>query len=273
MEVKEKIISKEDILKLIDDSKIEEVFEAIKTHEGKYNESMYENLKTDFIHGNIRIDYFDRLRVFVNSLREDKEKQDTETKFDNDNHLLLNTKRLKRIISRIKFFAYASILLIIMSILCFSISIDNYEIKTVNSIRFFLTGLSILVSVAFIFIRSFLLKKEETSYQILIAEVSEAQHFSFFTPQQILEAGDTLTKFLYSKYFAIWNNNILHIGLIMILIVTFIYSPKDKDKKVDTIKNSLSPQTYLYSPSFDSLLQNDKKVYQYVDSLIQKHKK
>jgi hypothetical protein len=110
-------------------------------------------------------------------------------------------------------------------------------------------------------------------------EVTNVQDLSFFTHDQIKEAKDNLVEFVDLRKYNVSMTSKLYLGLLTFCLglVPILYLIENilekKNKEEDAIKSSLSPKTYIYSPSFDSLLQNDKKVYQYVDSLVQKHKK
>jgi hypothetical protein len=127
MEVKEKIMPKEDILKLIDDSKIGEVFEAIKTHEGKYNESMYKNLRTDYFYDKIGIDYFDRLRTFINTIGDEKQITENKDEVVNDINLISYTKKLSSAINRVKFFKHNTYILYTVTIVLFFTFLIFYQ--------------------------------------------------------------------------------------------------------------------------------------------------
>lgn len=271
MDTKEKIVSKEEMIRLIDEGRFFEFFEAIDGSEWKYDKPIYLRLKENFMRGIYDIDFANRLNVFVSTL-EDK---------PINNDIIENDKLdIKDILGKIKKLKFNTLLIRILDYSfvfggAFAFMIISLVIITYAYGFFLKTNFISLISTPLITtniillicsILTFSIKEHSNRiYQFLVPLVA-LQNYSIEETTVIEKAKETITSFAYTKEHLTMKSS----GYVVMIFIAFsglILTINQGNLRNYTI------QTYLYSPSFDSLLQNDKKVYQYVDSLVQKHKK
>jgi hypothetical protein len=286
MEVKGKIASehllqfKKELLNLINELNLDKFFQRVESSQLEYSKGLYQLLKKEFIHGNIydnmRVDYFDRLRAFVEDLELGKRKEDNHAleSVTIDKEFVLGAKKLKSIVNQIQFVKYTIYVLNILNSLVWIIYFvlyDNKQIYLFTTIAL----ICLLTTLGFELIKVFLFKNGEKNYQYLIAQIAYFQSIPALSGDiSISIAQNSIVKFANMEkpnfsfiYYAYLSSLMLLFALA--IVISFFNNIRKEDSK----QQQLVPKTYIYSPSFDSLLQNDKKVYQYVDSLIQKHKK
>jgi hypothetical protein len=148
---------------------------------------------------------------------------------------------------------------------------DNKQIYLFTTIAL----ICLLTTLGFELIKVFLFKNGEKNYQYLIAQIAYFQSI----PELSGDISISIAQNSIVKFANIEKSNFSFIyyaylsSLMLLFALAIVISFFNNIRKEDSKQQQLVPKTYLYSPSFDSLLQNDKRVYQYVDSLIQKHKK
>ncbi len=286
MEVKGKIASehllqfKKELLNLINELNLDKFFQRVESSQLEYSKGLYQLLKKEFIHGNIydnmRVDYFDRLRAFVEDLELGKRKEDNHTleSVTIDKEFVLGAKKLKSIVNQLQFVKYTIYVLNILNSLVWIIYFvlyDNKQIYLFTTIAL----ICLLTTLGFELIKVFLFKNGEKNYQYLIAQIAYFQSI----PELSGDISISIAQNSIVKFANIEKSNFSFIyyaylsSLMLLFALAIVISFFNNIRKEDSKQQQLVPKTYLYSPSFDSLLQNDKRVYQYVDSLIQKHKK
>ncbi|MCU0392602.1 MAG: hypothetical protein MUE81_15930 [Thermoflexibacter sp.] len=271
---------KKELLNLINELNLDKFFQRVESSQLEYSKGLYQLLKKEFIHGNIydnmRVDYFDRLRAFVEDLELGKRKEDNHTleSVTIDKEFVLGAKKLKSIVNQLQFVKYTIYVLNILNSLVWIIYFvlyDNKQIYLFTTIAL----ICLLTTLGFELIKVFLFKNGEKNYQYLIAQIAYFQSI----PELSGDISISIAQNSIVKFANIEKSNFSFIyyaylsSLMLLFALAIVISFFNNIRKEDSKQQQLVPKTYLYSPSFDSLLQNDKRVYQYVDSLIQKHKK